>query len=339
MLLARHRLSGLIGLVLLAAGLPAATASADSYRRCPDRIGVEVDVARSSCAAAAPAAAAAAAAPPGEAVAVVAAEGWTPYRAVPADPTTFYLVALRGPQVLRLRLEGATPDLDGFAAGRELLFARKTIVGGKPIPKGASLCTSGFLVRLPTGSLAGLSASHCAGLRRDGTAERRNAAVRRAPAPGIVLGRVTQLLERSTPLDALVVPTPQSAGRTATPVVDRGVGRPPWVVSGIARSTGGRRVCFTGRTSGADRCGTLRGTPALPLERSVARVDGLTVRCTTVSAAEGDSGGPVYSAPRADGTVSALGITTLVVGPQRRMCFTPLMPVLEELGAQLVVSA
>jgi hypothetical protein len=49
--------------------------------------------------------------------------------------------------VLRLRRDGATPDLDGFAAGRELVFARPRIVGGAPIPDGAAVCTSAFLVR------------------------------------------------------------------------------------------------------------------------------------------------------------------------------------------------
>jgi len=63
------------------------------------------------------------------------------------------------------------------------------------------------------------------------------------------------------------------------------------------------------------------------------------VRCTTIGAREGDSGGPVYTAARDDGTVYAVGITTLVVGPRARMCFTPLEPVLDALNATLVTAA
>jgi hypothetical protein len=47
----------------------------------------------------------------------------------------------------------------------------------------------------------------------------------------------------------------------------------------------------------------------------------------------------VYTAPRADGTVRAVGIVTLVVGETERMCFTPLAPVLDGLGAQLVTGS
>ncbi len=176
-------------------------------------------------------------------------------------------------------------------------------------------------MRLQRGSLGGLSAAHCAGSRRDGTTQRRNTALRRPPAPGVVLGRVQRVVQRSAPLDALLLPAPQGVSRTATPVVDRGISRPPWIVAGPAKTTGGRRMCYTGRTSGVDRCGTLLGRRARPVERLLARRGGVRVRCTTVRAAEGDSGGPVYTRPRSDGTVRALGITTLVFGLFRQMCF------------------
>jgi len=325
------------GLALLFALVGAPTASADEYARCPDVPGASVvDAARVDCAAVAAVAAVTAAAPADDAVGVLTAQGWTPYRALPADAGEFDLVALRGTAALRLRRAGRAPDLDGFAAGRELVFARPTIVAGAPIPNGAALCTSAFLVRLTSGSLGGLSAAHCAGLRSDGTTQRRNAALRRPPVPGVVLGRVQRVVARSAPLDALLLPAPRGARRTATAIVDRGVSRPPWVVSGVAKSTGGRRACYTGRTSGVDRCGRLRDGSARPIERFLAFLGGGVVRCTTVAAAEGDSGGPVYTAPRADGTVRALGITTLVFGPRDLMCFTPIQPVLDRLGARLV---
>ncbi|MDQ3631367.1 MAG: hypothetical protein M3417_08915, partial [Actinomycetota bacterium] len=170
MLLALRRPFRATGLaVLLAAGV-APTASADEYTRCPAVPGASlVDAARVSCADVAGVAAAVSAAPPAEAVNVMTAQGWTPYRALPTDEGEFDLVALRGTAALRLRRAGEAPDLDGFAAGRELIFARPAIVGGAPIPDGASVCTSAFLVRLQRGSLGGLSAAHCAGSRSDGT--------------------------------------------------------------------------------------------------------------------------------------------------------------------------
>ena len=325
------------GATLAVVGATAPAALADEYTRCPDVPGATVvSAARIACGQVAAAAAAAATAPADQAAAALTAAGWAPYRAAPAGPGAFDLVALRGAAALRLRRGGAAPDLDGFSAGRELVFARPAIVAGARIPDGAALCTSAFTVRLQRGSLGGLSAAHCAGVRTDGTAQRRNAALRRPPVPGVVLGRVQRIVARTAPLDALVLPVPQGARRTAAAVVDRGIARPPWIVAGTARTTGGRPACFTGRTSGVDRCGTLRGARALPLERYLALRGGVVVRCTTIPAAQGDSGGPVYTAPRADGTVRALGITTLITGRRAEMCFTPIQPVLDRLDATLL---
>lgn len=325
------------GFALLASLLAPAAASADSYTRCPDVPGASVvDQARTSCAAVASVALAAAAVPAEETAGVLTANGWAPYRALPAGDAAFDIVALKDRQVLRLRRDGEAPDLDGFSAGRELVYARPTIVGGQPIPNDAAFCTSAFLVRLSSGSMGGLSAAHCAGLRSDGTAQRRNVALRRPPEPGVVLGRVQRIVQRTAPLDALLLPAPLTATRTRTAVVDRGISRPPWIVRGVAASTGGRKVCFTGRTSGVDNCGTVRGTSSARVEAFLRREDGLQVRCTTVAAAEGDSGGPVYTKPAADGTVRALGITELIVGLRDQMCFTPIQPVLDRLGAKVV---
>ncbi|MBA2349073.1 MAG: hypothetical protein H0V81_12330 [Solirubrobacterales bacterium] len=332
-----RRLTGVAGALCL---LGPATAAADSrYTRCPEPAGTSVvGAARTSCASVEGVARAVATAPAGGAVSALTAAGWTPYRALEANvrgAAQFDIVALRDKAVLRIRRRGAAPDLDGFSAGRELVFARRAIVGGERIPGGAAFCTSAFTVKLSSGSLGGLSAGHCAGERRNGTTDRRNAAERRPPAPGLVLGRVQRYLPRSLPLDALLLPVPQGTGRTTTAVVDRGIARPPWIVAGVAKTTGGRRMCFTGRTSGPDRCGTLRGSSARPLERFLAIAADAVVRCTTSRAAEGDSGGPAYTRPRSDGTVYALGITTLVTGSRNQMCFTPLAPVLKELDAEL----
>lgn len=270
---------------------------------------------------------------------VLRAVGWSPLRAAATDTGAQHdLVATRGRAALRIRRNGAAPDVDGWAAGRELLFARGQLVGGRPAPRDAAVCTSAFLIRLG-GHPGGLSAAHCGGTRRDGTTHRRNAALRRPPQPGIVLGRVQRNLARSRPLDALVLPVPSGAGRPAAAVVDRGVSRPPWFVAGVGRPTAGRRICFTGRTSGVDRCGEIVGASRRRPELLLSAFAGTRVRCTTIRARQGDSGGPVYTAARRDGTVYAVGITTLVVGRRARMCFTPLAPVLAALNARLVTVA
>lgn len=325
--------------VALAGGLlPTAVAGADRrYVRCPAVPDIEfVMVARAPCADAVGLGVAVAASAPAAAATVVAAQGWTPVRArqVPGrSPLVHDLVAMRGTAAVRIRRRGAAPDLDGWAAGRQLLFSRRTIVGGRPVPRDSAFCTSAFLVQLPGGHAGGLSAAHCAGLRRDNTTDLRNAALRRPPAPGIVLGGVRRNLVRSTPLDALVLPVPGGEQRSRSAIIDRGISRPPWAVAGTARTLGGRRVCFTGRRSGIDRCGRLSGRSRF--ETFLALRTGLILRCTEIAAREGDSGGPVYTAPRADGTVRALGIVTLIVGIERAMCFTPISPVLDRLGARL----
>jgi hypothetical protein len=299
-----------------------------------------VEVIGAPCSEAEAVAAQVVAAPIDGAASVLLAAGWTPLRAQSTDDGTAHdLIATRRGAALRIRRAGAAPDLDGWAAGRELILARKQLVGGKPVPPGAVLCTSSWLVRLGGGSLGGLTAGHCGGLRKDHTVQRRNVGLRRPPQPGIILGRVRRILTRTKPLDALLVPVPVLANRTALPVVDRGVTRPPWTVTALAQPTAGRAVCFTGRTSGVDRCGSIDSRRARAAERIVSVFAGVVVRCTTIRGREGDSGGPVYTAPRADGTVRAVGIVTLVVGETERMCFTPLAPVLDGLGAQLVTGS
>lgn len=327
-------------LLAVSAAHAAAQGPAGSYTPCEPvgEAGI-VAVSGDSCAAARAVAAAVAGTAPDAVATVLAAAGWSPLRALPAaEGDAHDLVAVRAGATVRIRRPGAAPDLDGWAAGRELLFARPRLVGGAPVPRGASVCTSAFLVRLPGGRLGGLSAAHCGGLRRDGTVHRRHAALRRPPLPGIVLGRVTRNLARTRPLDALVLPVPTGATRPASAVVDRGIDRPPWRVAGPARALARRRVCLSGRTSGVDRCGAVLGARARRAERILSALAGAAVRCTSIRAREGDSGGPVYTTPRADGTVRAVGLATLVVGLSARMCFTPLTPVLDALDARLVTA-
>jgi hypothetical protein len=325
---------------LLAVAPAVAQAQAGAYTRC-DPVGAAsiVEVSAATCEEARTVAAALVATPPGDAAAVLRAAGWSPLRAlIAAGGGEYDVVATRGRGALRVRRPGSAPDLDGWSAGRELLFARGRLVPGARPPRGAAVCTSAFLIRLPAGRLGGLSAAHCAGTRHDGTVQRRNAALRRPPQPGIVLGRVLRNVRRTRPLDALVVPVPTSLDRPAGAFVDRGIARPPWSVAGVARPFSGRRICFSGRTSGVDRCGEIVGARARRFERLLSALSGTVVRCTTIHASEGDSGSAVYTAPRADGSVRAVGIAVIVTGSRERMCFTPLLPVLDALDAQLVTT-
>jgi len=244
------------------------------------------------------------------------------------------LIAVRGLQTLRVRREGVAPDLDGWAAGRELLFARRKLVPGKLAPKGAVVCTSAFLVRMRSGTLGGLTAGHCGGLRRDRTVHRRNSVLRRPPGKGILLGRVLRMVPRTKPLDALVVP--RGERRPASSVVNRGIDLPPWRVVATAAPRRHREVCMTGRTSGVDRCGRILGPQVRRAERALSSIAGGIVRCTSIVAAPGDSGGPVYTAPTETGTVRAIGLAVIIVRPSRRMCFTPIRPVLKAIRAKLV---
>jgi hypothetical protein len=296
-----------------------------------------VDVSGASCEEAQTVAAALVAAPAGDAARVLRAAGWAPLRALVVPGGAEHdLVAIRGRAALHIRRPGPPPDLDGWSAGRELLLARGRLVPGARPPRDAVLCTSAFLISLPSGQLGGLSAAHCAGTRRDGTVQRGNAVLRRPPQPGVLLGRVVRNVARTRPLDALVLPVPAGPNRTAIPVIDRGVTRPPWTVAGVARPFSGRGICFSGRTSGIDRCGQILGARARPGERLLSVLSGAVVRCTNITAHHGDSGSAVYTGPQPDGSVRAVGIAVMVVGPRSRMCFTPLLPVLDALGAQVV---
>jgi hypothetical protein len=326
---------------LLAGAAPAAAQGPlGEYAPCEIVPGASiVEVSGATCPEAQAAATALVAAPTDGEGAALRAAGWAPLRALVAPGGASHdVVAMRGKAALRIRRAGPPPDLDGWAAGRELLFGRPTLVPGGQVPSGAVLCTSAFLIRLPGGRLGGLSAAHCGGTRRDGSVQRRNVALRRPPQPGIVLGRVVRDLARRRPLDALVVPVHASDERPASPVIDRGIAQPPWAVAGSARAQSGRRICFSGRTSGVDQCGQILGADARPGERAIGRRAGITIRCTTIRAREGDSGSAVYTAPRADGSVRAVGIAVIVVGLGARMCFTPLAPVLGVLHAHVVTT-
>ncbi len=324
----------LLGLTLLlgaAAGASAQDPAAPSggYESC-EKIGsaVIVEVGRASCDDARAVALALTDVPPSGVEAALLGAGWKPLRAAGTGFDDRYeLFATRGRAGLWLRLPGPPPDLDGWMANRSLVFARGPLVPGASPPAGAVACTSAFLIRV-SGRLGGLSASHCAALTKGGRTLRRNAALRRPPEPGVVLGTVRRNLERTKRLDALVVPVPSGAGRRPAAVVDRGIIGPPLFVRGSARPRIGQRVCFSGSTSGVDQCGEV-----------VRRYPGVGRRtCTSITGRPGDSGSPVYTKPAADGTVRAVGIASVVFGPFASMCFVPIGPVLDALKAKLVTA-
>lgn len=320
-------------ILLAAAAFVAAAAPAHAqvgrYTSCPKTgDALILDVSGATCPEAQAVATALDGVPAGNVEPALRALGWTTLRAAATGFQSSYdLLATRGLATLLIRRPGDAPDLDGWMAGRELVFSSGQLVPGAPAPKGSAVCTSAFLIRMGTHP-GGLSAGHCADVTKRGTTRRRNAALRRPPQPGLVLGGVRRnLLRRARALDALVLPVPSGAGRPSAAVIDRGLFRPPLFVRGSARPLRGRRVCFTGRTSGVDQCGKI-----------VRSYPGTRLPCTTITAREGDSGGPVYTEPAADGTVRAVGITTLVFGLFQSMCFTPLEPVLDALNAELVTS-
>jgi hypothetical protein len=319
----------LLAVIAVLATAATARAQVGDYASC-EKVGdaVIVEVSAASCDEARAVATALTGVPAGNVETVLRAQGWTPLRAAATRLDDSYdLFAVRGRAAVWIRRRGDAPDLDGWMAGRELLFARGQLVAGAPPPRGAAVCTSAFLIRL-AGHLGGLSAAHCAGTSKAKKTLRRNAALRRPPQAGIVLGSVRRNLARTRRLDGLVLPVPSGPGRPSAAVIDRGILGSPWFVIGSARPLLGRQVCFTGRTSGVDQCGRIvrsyPGTGGLP--------------CTTITGREGDSGSPVYTPPGADGSVRAVGIATLVFGLLQSMCFTPVEPMLDALHATLVTA-
>ena len=323
--------ASLLAIAMLLGAAAAASAQAGRYTPCEKTGDARlVEVSGASCDEARAVATALAGVPPEGVEGVLRAQGWAPIRASATGYDESYdLFVTRGRAAVFIRRLGPAPDLDGWGAARELIFSRDPLVSGTRPPNGAAVCTSGFLIRVG-GSLGGLSAGHCAGLTKKRTTLRRNAALRETRVLSLVLGGVQRNLRRKRGgIDAVVLPAPSGPGRTSSPVIDRGILGPPLFVAGSARARIGRRVCFSGRTTGIDQCGEIirsfPGTGGLP--------------CTTISAAPGDSGSPVYTAPTADGTVRAVGIAVLVFGPLQSMCFEPIGPLLRALDARLVTAA
>jgi hypothetical protein len=112
--------------------------------------------------------------------------------------------------------------------------------------------------------------------------------------------------------------------------VERG-GNPPKTAVGWLPTRDqhkGDRVCFAGRTTGADQCGKIVKRYSLVSK---------TQLCTDIEGHQGDSGGPVYT--ETDGaTTRAVGIVAVVVrrgltGRHRKMCYVPIESILDAFQA------
>jgi hypothetical protein len=183
-------------------------------------------------------------------------------------------------------------------------------------------CTAAFSVRIGR-RIYGLTAGHCA-VRGVGTRVFRE-------RPGTELGTVQRALS-SRNLDAVAFS--RDTGFTHAPrwaqEIERG-SREPLRVTGFlptSEQRWGVRVCFAGRTTGADQCGPLSGGPGGP------SLNDDNTLCALITGHPGDSGGPVYTEPvhgytRAVGIVST--IETRVIGTHFT-CYTPIQEILNALG-------
>ncbi len=148
--------------------------------------------------------------------------------------------------------------------------------------------------------------------------------------PRRTLGGIAWNADRGKGPDALAFPIDYTPVNQA---VQRG-SKLPWTVTGWRRTSAqrnGLRVCFTGRTTGEERCGKITKRKYKGGRRRLV--------CTDLDFKAGDSGGPVYTAP-SGGAVEAVGI---VKGSRANLppiahgegCYTPIETILDTFGATL----
>jgi hypothetical protein len=171
--------------------------------------------------------------------------------------------------------------------------------------------TASFAVQDPVAGPSGLSAGHCGAPAPQNT----GLTVQRAYLPNVRLrlGRGDPR-RRGKRLRRARVRDRQPLGHRAA---DRARGSAPLDGARCGRRSligRGARVCFAGRTTGAETCGRVKGFKQHP-------------RCVGVKARSGDSGGPVYYDPGNGLTTQAVGIVTT-----DKMCFTPISRVLGRFG-------
>ena len=265
--------------------------------------------------------------------------GWAPLRAAANDdPNVHDIVATRGHAALRIRRPGAAPDLDGWAAGRELLFARP-LARRRP----AAAAGSGRLhVGLPDQPAWSSGRAQRRALRWSAQG-RHDAPAQRRAAPAAAAGDRARRRAAQRPAHeaarrarrAGAVGSDATGGRghrSRRRRVRRGSSSAPHVRRpGAASASAGARAASTSAASSSTA-----PPPAPTASRAGARAR--TCSAPRSRRAAATAAGPSTPRPRADGTVRAVGITTLVFGLFQTMCFTPLSPVLDALNAQLVTA-
>jgi hypothetical protein len=273
-----------------------------------------------------------------EANALVAA-GFTPVHVQQlgserAGFTHYGVVAVGFGVTVRYQRTGGAPD-DVYAvnAGERLYFSKA--FGGSLID--TNKCTAAFTVRFADGRLGQLSAGHCGWEQRRFRHDKTFPFVSRdhGGLPFRYLSQVQRNLDMKGRLDALEYDVAPAPGFRITRLVARGLA-PPVMLTGVAklgRLDPGDTVCFSGITSGEHCGGVRRGTGGKALNGLGRVFEGNRVVCTKAKARHGDSGSPVYTRPSGAGTARAVGIVSLAAAGS--MCFTPLQPVLDALGAQL----
>jgi hypothetical protein len=230
---------------------------------------------------------------------------------------TYRVLARRGSKRVRYVRFGENPRVDStfYRAGQHLEFYLTDLE-----------CTAGYVLQLPSGR-AGSTAGHCSNYPAFGGVENEGPFRVDAPSePGFGLN-LDNPFHRGGP-DALVfdlrdVPAIQQ--------IERG-GEAPLAVTGTVtteRQRKGLRVCFAGRTSGADgNCGRIF---------RFQEIDGQRVICARTRARGGDSGGPVFLPPLG-GRTQAVGIVKgdrLNLPPltHGELCYTAIDDVLAAFGA------
>jgi hypothetical protein len=194
-------------------------------------------------------------------------------------------------------------------------------------------CTGGYVLRI-LGTAFGLTAGHCSryplvppgGVWETEFAERQDVFLghRRRQALGSVIANANLGENRPDAFVFALDQIPQAAQH-----IDRG-SLTPLRVSGwlpTRRHRKGMVVCFSGRTSGMQRCGRVYERVLEGRRRVV---------CAHVTTTGGDSGGPVYTRPR-EGAVKAVGIVmaSRVFFGRGDLCYTPIQTILDAFGAEL----
>jgi hypothetical protein len=217
---------------------------------------------------------------------------------------------------------GAIGSASTYRAGRHLTI--------KPWEGSArsKACTAAFAITTAEG-VSGLTAGHCATGNRTHTGD---AVFLEIGDQNVWLGTVAATLAKGyddrgavNGTDAQMFPI---GDHPYEQVIARG-NKTPWKVRGTLRTIlqdPGTKVCFAGRSSGADQCGEIRTGGVKHL------------KCTDIEARRGDSGGPVYTRAR-NGKTLAVGIVSLTARTRfwqdGGMCYEPIEQVLDGLDAKL----